>query len=135
GQRGHDLGLDAPHELLRAVEGVEGSVDLRLELAPRPEYGLVEPLFRMTEEGGRTFGVTRLHVTAGVPATIEDATMRASFTVAAGETIGFAMRWAGPEHPAPEATPPAEVAARIEDTAEGWRSWESEHDIYAGPRR
>src|SRR5215216_2435110 len=26
GQRGHDLGFDAPHELLRAVEGVEGDV-------------------------------------------------------------------------------------------------------------
>jgi len=135
GQRGHDLGLDAPHELLRAVEGVEGNVELQLELAPRPEYGLVEPLFRMTGEGGRTFGVTRLHVTAGVPVEIDDSTMRTSFAVAAGETVGFAMRWAGPEHPAPEATPPAEVAARIEDTAQGWRSWESEHDIYAGPRR
>src|SRR3954454_7085639 len=26
GQRGHDLGKDAPHELLRLVEGVEGEV-------------------------------------------------------------------------------------------------------------
>jgi alpha,alpha-trehalase len=135
GQRGHDLGLDSPHELLRAVEGVEGTVELALELAPRPEYGLVEPLFRMTDEGGRTFGVTRLHVTAGVPVEIDESTMRGSFTAAAGETVGFAMRWADHDAPAPEATPHAEVAARIEDTAEGWRSWESEHDIYAGPHR
>jgi GH15 family glucan-1,4-alpha-glucosidase len=135
GQRRHDLGLDAPHELLRSVEGVEGSVDLVLELAPRPEYGLLEPLFRMTDDGGRTFGVTRLHVAAGAPVEIEDATMRGTFTVNAGETVGFAMRWAAPEAPAPEATAPAEVAARIADTADGWRSWESEHDIYEGPRR
>src|SRR4051795_2197846 len=27
GQRGHDVGLDAPHELLRAVTGVEGEVE------------------------------------------------------------------------------------------------------------
>src|SRR3954467_2485144 len=32
GQRGHDLGKDAPHELLRLVEGVEGDVELRYEL-------------------------------------------------------------------------------------------------------
>src|SRR4051794_26826526 len=41
GQRGHDLGRDAPHELLRCVEGVEGDVELVFELAPRAEYGLV----------------------------------------------------------------------------------------------
>src|SRR6266540_5732119 len=35
GQRGHDLGFDAPHELLRSVEGVSGEVELELELAPR----------------------------------------------------------------------------------------------------
>ena len=28
-----------------------------------------------------------------------------------------------------------QVAARIEDTAEAWRSWEAEHDIYEGPHR
>ena len=27
------------------------------------------------------------------------------------------------------------VAGRIADTVEGWRSWESEHDIYEGPHR
>src|SRR5918998_3276492 len=34
GQRGHDLGFDAPHEVLRGVEGVEGEVELVMELAP-----------------------------------------------------------------------------------------------------
>ena len=33
GQRGHELGFDAPHELLRGVEGVSGEVELTLELA------------------------------------------------------------------------------------------------------
>ena len=36
GQRGHELGFDAPHEVLRSVEGVAGQVEMRLELAPRP---------------------------------------------------------------------------------------------------
>jgi GH15 family glucan-1,4-alpha-glucosidase len=47
GQRGHDLGYDAPHEVLRSVEGVSGSVELVMELVPRPEYGLVRPLIRV----------------------------------------------------------------------------------------
>jgi GH15 family glucan-1,4-alpha-glucosidase len=136
GQRGHDLGFDAPHELLRSVECVRGSVELALELAPRPEYGLVSPLFRMTEDGGRTFGgPNRIAVAAGAPVTVEGSTMLSTFAVEAGESVGFAMRWAPPEGAAPMPTPATQVATRIDDTIEGWRSWEAEHDIYKGPHR
>src|SRR5882672_6197925 len=55
GQRGHDLGYDAPHELLRSVEGVSGEVELGMELAARPEFGLYPPLMRLLEDGVRTF--------------------------------------------------------------------------------
>jgi GH15 family glucan-1,4-alpha-glucosidase len=136
GQRNHDLGLDAPHLLLRSVEGVAGEVELELELAPRPEYGLVRPLFRHTETGGRTFGgPNQVVISAGVPTSVEDATMRATFNVAAGRRVGFAMQWSPPEGPVPEPFPADDVAARIEDTVEGWRSWEADHDIYEGPHR
>jgi len=134
GQRHHDLGLDAPHELLRSVEGVAGSVDLVLELAPRPEYGLVRPLFRMTEDGGRTFGgPNQVVVRAGVPVEVEGPTMRAAFAVSERDRVGFSLRWSPIESAGVEATAPDEVAARIEDTAEAWSSWEAAHDIYDGP--
>jgi GH15 family glucan-1,4-alpha-glucosidase len=137
GQRGHDLGVDAPHELLRSVEGVSGEMELVLELAPRPEYGLVRPLFRKEGDGGRTFGgPNRIVVRAGVPVAIEDVTMRAAFTVSAGEQIGFALRWVPTEaRQPPDATSPDAVRARIADTAEAWRSWEADHDVYEGPHR
>jgi alpha,alpha-trehalase len=136
GQRGHQLGLDVPHELLRLVEGVSGTVELEMELAPRPEYGLVKPLFRRTEEGGRTFGgPNQIVVAAGVPVELDEAMMRATFAVASGDEIGFAMRWAPVESRGPAACAPDEVPDRIRDTAEGWRSWESEHDIYEGSHR
>jgi GH15 family glucan-1,4-alpha-glucosidase len=136
GQRHHELGFGVPHLVLRLVEGVLGEVELDLELAPRPEYGLVKPLFRATESGGRTFGgPNQVVVSAGVATTIEDSTMSASFTVAAGDRVGFALQWAPPEGPAPDAIAPDQVAARIEDTIEAWRSWEAEHDIYEGPHR
>jgi alpha,alpha-trehalase len=136
GQRGHALGLDAPHELLRCVEAVSGSVELELELAPRPEYGLVEPLFRLEEGGARTFGgVGRIAVRSGVPVQIEDATMRACFSLSEGETAGFALRWAPPEAGSLEPSPAEAVRGRIDDVAEAWRSWEAEHDIYEGPHR
>jgi GH15 family glucan-1,4-alpha-glucosidase len=136
GQRGHDLGVAPPHELLRSVECLSGSVELLLELAPRPEYGLVRPLFRRTAEGGRTFGgPSQIAVTAGVPVSVHDATMNAAFKLAAGEQAGFALQWAPVEVSAVEPTPPARVADRIADTVEGWRSWESQHDVYEGPHK
>ena len=137
GQRGHDLGFDAPHELLRSVEGVSGTVQLEMELAPRGEYGLVKPLFRQEEGGGRTFGgPNRIAVRAGVPVEVSDATMRASFEVSKGESAGFSMRWAPVESAeAPQPTPADGVARRIDDTVEAWRSWEAEHDIYEGPHK
>ena len=136
GQRDHDLGLAAPHLLLRLVEGLEGEVEFKLEVAPRPEYGLVIPLFRQTDTGGRTFGgPNQVIISAGVPIRVEESTMRATFTVAAGEQVGLAMQWVPPEGPPPEPFPPGQVAARIADTAAGWRSWEHKHDIYHGPHR
>jgi alpha,alpha-trehalase len=136
GQRVHELGLDAPHEVLRLVEGVSGAVDVEMELAPRPEYGLVRPLCRRTETGGRTFGgPNQIVVNAAVPVDLDEATMRATFAVADGNAIGFALRWAAVEDPRPAACPADEVAGRLADTAEAWRSWESDHDIYDGPHR
>jgi len=136
GQRGHELGLAVPHLLLRLVHGLAGEVAFELELAPRPEYGLVKPLFRPTETGGRTFGGPgQIVVSAGMPTEIADSTMRAKFTVAADKQIGFALQWASPESPGPEPLAPDQVATRIEDTVAGWRSWEVEHDIYEGPHR
>jgi GH15 family glucan-1,4-alpha-glucosidase len=136
GQRQHELGFGAPHLLLRLVEGVLGEVELSFELAPRPEYGLVKPLFRQTQGGGRTFGgPNQVVVSAGVPTAIEDSTMSATFAVSAGQRVSFALQWAPPEGPAPEPFAPDEVAARIEDTVAAWRSWETEHDIYEGPHR
>jgi alpha,alpha-trehalase len=136
GQRGHDLGYDAPHELLRSVEGISGEIELRLELAPRPQYGLIMPLVRLEDGGARTFGAGRLSIRSAVPLEEEDSTMRASFKVAEGERLGFSVRWAPPESQhAPQPTPAEEVAGRIADTVEGWRSWEAEHDIYDGPHR
>jgi alpha,alpha-trehalase len=137
GQRAHDLGLDAPHEVVRLVHAISGTVAMRMELAPRGEYGLVKPLFRQEDGGGRTFGgSSRIAVRAAVPVQVSDATMRASFELSEGEAAGFSMRWApveSAEHPEP--TPADQVGARIDDVVEAWRSWEAHHDIYDEPHK
>jgi len=136
GQRGHELGLEPRHEVLRSVEGLSGSVELAMALSPRPEYGLVRPLLRRTENGARTFGgPNQIAVSAGVPVEVTGADVNASFTVSEGHQVGFAVRSAPVEGAAPDPCPADEVAARVEDTAEAWRSWEADHDIYEGPHR
>src|SRR3954451_11909096 len=126
GQRGHDLGYDAPHELLRSVEGVSGEVELQLELAPRPQYGLIMPLVRLEEGGARTFGAGRVSVRSAVPLEVDGSTMRATFGVSEGDSLGFSVRAAPPESgQAPHPTASDRVADRIADTVEGWRSWEA----------
>ena len=71
-----------------------------------------------------------------MPVEIADSTMRAAFALSEGERAGFALRWApveavrGRAHRRRPRSP-----SRIADTAEAWRSWEAEHDIYEGPHR
>ncbi|MFH0241314.1 glycoside hydrolase family 15 protein [Streptomyces sp. HK10] len=136
GQRGHELGLSPPHELLRGIEGVHGEVTFDVELVPRPEYGLVRPLLRLTDGGMRTFGgPNQIAVRAPVPLETDEACVRAEVRVAAAQWFGFSLVWAPPEVAPPEPTAPERVAERIDDTVEAWRSWEAEHDIYDGPHR
>ncbi|MFL5893710.1 MAG: glycoside hydrolase family 15 protein [Thermoleophilaceae bacterium] len=136
GQRGHDLGNDAPHELLRMVEGLAGEVEVEFELAARPEYGLVKPLVRLTDYGARTFGgPNQIAVSSGIPLELGGSTLKARFVVRAGETFGFALRWTPVEHAAIEPTVHSDVQNRIKDAVHAWRSWEAEHDIYDGPNR
>src|SRR3954467_3465486 len=137
GQRGHDLGYDAPHEVLRAGEGVSGSVELVMELVPRPEYGLVRPLIRVVDGGAKTFGgPNRIEVASSAPLELRDAGMHASFAVNEGQRLGFAIAWMSPERRDPPRPPaPDAVAERVDDVVDAWRSWEAEHDVYAGPHR
>ena len=50
-ERGHELGADTPSAMLRILDMVEGDVEIEMEFAPRPEYGLVKPLLRVVDAG------------------------------------------------------------------------------------
>ncbi|MEU3143083.1 MULTISPECIES: glycoside hydrolase family 15 protein [unclassified Streptomyces] len=136
GQRGHDLGMRPPHELLREIEGLSGEVVFDVELVPRPEYGLVRPLLRLTDHGMRTYGgPNQIAVRSAVPLEADEAFVRTRVSVTAGQRFGFSLVWAPAEVAPPDPTAPERVSGRIADTVEAWRSWEAEHDIYHGPHR
>ena len=62
--------------------------------------------------------------------------MRATFTVTAGERVGFALQWvAAGRRRRPSRSRRSGSPSAIEDTVAAWRSWEAEHDIYEGPHR
>jgi hypothetical protein len=106
----------SPHEVVRSVECLSGEVVLAMNLVSRTEH------------------LTRVAVRSGVPVEVDDAGVGASFTVCAGERVGFSLCWIQTDLlVAPEPTPPTAVAARIEETV--WRSWVEAHDISVGTYR
>lgn len=136
GQRNHDLGLDSPHQILRLLTGVSGTVELAVEIAPRPEYGLVRPLLHPTDDGFRTYGgPNQIALSAGIPLSLTDDTARATVTLEPGDEIGFALCWSDTAKPGVSPCPAGDVATRIADTVAGWQSWEDAHDIYRGAER
>jgi alpha,alpha-trehalase len=133
-ERGHDLGLDAPHALLRRIRCSEGAVDVSMEFAPRPEFGLVYPLFHSQDDGilGRG-GASVLRCSSPVDLDSEDSTARARFPMAEGEVLAFGLQHRSTSEPAPDGWSQEEVSHRLDDTLAGWISWSELHQSYEGP--
>jgi alpha,alpha-trehalase len=134
--RGHDLGAGSPGALLRRVTCTEGQIELEVEYAPRPEYGLVHPLLEVVPGGlAARGGADRLLLSTPVDLTVDGATATGRFALRAGEAVGFSLQHGRMWEPALAAWAPEEIAARLDDTVEGWRSWSDEHQAYEGPWR
>ena len=130
GARGHDVGERSPHVLLRRVEALAGTVEMRSELAPRPEYGRTEPHVSQVAGGVRAQGgPIRITCSAPVELTDDHGVVRAGFSVAAGEVVEFRLRYEPSYGPsgAPDGDP------TLEDTLAAWESWSALHTAYDGP--
>ncbi|WP_329107857.1 glycoside hydrolase family 15 protein [Micromonospora sp. NBC_01699] len=127
GARGHDLGRRSPAVLLRVVEGLTGSVRMRTEFVPRPEYGLLAPYVH--HERGRVVaaaGPATLTLSAPVSLHCERGDATAEFDVAAGQVVEFELAYAPAYGPAVPGDDPARRAS-VADTAQAWRSLGSVH--------
>jgi GH15 family glucan-1,4-alpha-glucosidase len=134
--RGHELGAGSPGVLLRRVVCTEGTVELAVEYAPRLEYGRIHPILTAVDGGlAARGGADVLVLSTPVPLAVEGATATARFSLAAGQSAGFALAHASSWEAQPAAWTPDEIAGRLEDTAEGWRSWSRLHQAYEGPWR
>ena len=135
-ERGHELGADVPHALLRRITCIQGEICIEMEYAPRPEYGLVYPLLVPTDGGvlGRG-GAAVLLLSLGVPVVAENSVAHARFTVHAGETVGFALQFRSTSQAPPTVWPQEQIHRYMDDTIEAWRSWAGLHQTYQGPWR
>lgn len=127
GVREHRLGLSSPAVLIRVVRGLAGTVRMRLEFVPRPEYGLLKPYLH--PKPGRIVaacGPVTLALRGDAPLTpCDDGTAVAEFPVSAGQTVGFDCAYA----PAYRGVEPAELdrLAAVADTVAAWRSIQEIH--------
>jgi GH15 family glucan-1,4-alpha-glucosidase len=136
GDREHELGAHAPGVLLRRATCVAGEVTLAVELAPRPEYGIVQPLLIPTDEGIAVRGGPVVLCLSGDRFEVEsDGAVRGRVQLRAGETASFALSLATTSDDSPAALDPKAIAAGIDDTVEAWRSWSAQHQRYEGPYR
>jgi GH15 family glucan-1,4-alpha-glucosidase len=135
-ERGHDLGTHSPSMLLRRLACTSGEIDVQVSYAPRPEYGLIHPILAPVPGGlAARGGANRLLLSTPVSFRVDSAGATARFRLAAGQAALFAL---GHEQMADRPRAPwtaAEIADRLEDTAEGWRSWSAIHQNYQGPWR
>src|ERR687898_502848 len=133
-ERGHELGAGAPSVLMRRVTGVTGDVELELEYAPRPEYGLIYPVLNPVD-GGVTArgGADVLALSSPVPVEIDELVARARFTVRGGEAVAFALGHATSSQERPGLWSQDEIAGRLDDTTRAWHTWSELHQSYDGP--
>jgi GH15 family glucan-1,4-alpha-glucosidase len=134
--RGHDLGAGSPGVLLRRLACTDGELEVEVTYAPRPEYGLIHPILEPVPGGlAARGGADRLFLSACTGFAVDGATATARVHMTAGQTAGFALQHGRIWEPALAAWGQDEIAARLEDTLEGWRSWSAIHQTYEGPWR
>ncbi|HUR69769.1 MAG TPA: glycoside hydrolase family 15 protein [Candidatus Thermoplasmatota archaeon] len=119
-----DAGSDSV--LVRTVVGMEGSVDMRAEFAPRFQYGRVHPRFSVAPPGLLASGAGEIILLAAPLAWARTArgVRSADFTLRAGEEARFLLRHAHFASPVPFAAPLPRDPAKIERaTIDRWRAW------------
>ncbi|MDE3205631.1 MAG: glycoside hydrolase family 15 protein [Acidobacteriota bacterium] len=133
-ERGHHIGRQSPHVIVRRVEGRSGTVELDIHYAPRAGYGLTAPVLIAEDGGVRSRGgpssyllssQTQLHIRHS------DATARVHVT--AGQMLHFAMEVTSPWGEPRAYLSDGEIEAMLESTISGWRSWSNLHQSYRGP--
>ena len=135
-ERGHALGHASPGVLLRQVTCTRGSVPLRVEYVPRPEYGLVHPRLDHAPGGVVSHGgSTVLILSTELDLELDAARATTTLVLEEGQRQGFALEQWDPWASQPKAWKPRKIRRRLASTEQSWQSWSQLHQRYEGPLR
>jgi GH15 family glucan-1,4-alpha-glucosidase len=119
-------------DVVRIVEGIRGSVDMRMELALRFDYGRTVPWVTRIADGVRAIAGPNLAILhASVPVHGENLKTVADFKVREGERAWFTLTYGNSYERDPQ---PADPWGALEDTERFWQRWSSRLK-YEGPFR
>jgi GH15 family glucan-1,4-alpha-glucosidase len=114
-------------DVVRIVEGVRGSVAMRMELVLRFDYGWIVPWVRNLD--GTLVGVAGPDaVSVRTPVELEGRNLRtyAEFTVREGERVPFVLTWFPSNERLPE---PVEAEQALSETLAFWEKWAGHCDL------
>jgi GH15 family glucan-1,4-alpha-glucosidase len=120
-------------DIVRIVEGISGTVEMRSELILRFDYGRVVPWVRKRAGGVEAIaGPDAVWLRTPVELHGEEQTTVATFTVHAGQRVPFVLTWT----PSYRGTP-AQVDAEmlLTHTIQYWQEWSGRANVAAGPYR
>jgi GH15 family glucan-1,4-alpha-glucosidase len=117
-------------QLLRVVDGLQGAVDLRVEVVPRFDYGQVRPWIRRSGHTWQALGGDDGLVIEGdvplAPSGLHD--LVAEVRVHAGQRLRLSLRHVRPEvldGAGTRPTAPEELDRRLAETVAWWQGWSS----------
>jgi GH15 family glucan-1,4-alpha-glucosidase len=114
-------------DVVRIVEGVQGSVCMRSELAIRFDYGHVVPWVRRADDTRLAVaGPDALSFRTSAPTRGEDMQTISEVIVEEGERVPFVLTWYRSHEPAPE---PVDAELALADTERFWRDWNGQRSF------
>ncbi|MDT0466491.1 glycoside hydrolase family 15 protein [Streptomyces gibsoniae] len=133
-ERGHALGTASPGTLLRKITCTEGRVAIEIAYAPRPEYGLIQPLLSAVRGGLAAYGGAHvLLLSSPVDLRVSGSTAHGRIQLSAGHRLGFALHVGSAWERESVGWRAGRIRRRMSDTIDGWRSWSKLHRGYVGP--
>ena len=113
-------------DLVRIIQGEQGTVKLAMEIILRFDYGCIVPWVRRRKDGiSAIAGPDAMLLRTPVELEGRDETTVAEFTIHAGETIPFALSWYQSHQTEPAAY---DAMAALNETTAYWENWSSRHE-------